>query len=355
MRRTAKRFLAGAWMVFLAGSLSPPFATAEAEEASRWKQAAQAVADLWRTDDGRNPKEIMRGRFVRDADLEHYGLTYDRRWERRAADKPLVVLLHGYNSTPQRNGALLKPLRKAGYPCAQFAFPNDHDLADSADLLAAELSELATRHPDRGVALLTHSMGGLVARECVENPALDPGNVNRLIMIAPPSQGTMLAHLAICADVWEHGLFRSRGGCLTRLKDSIVDGLAEAADDLQPGSPFLTRLNKRPRNPDVEYTMLLGTGGKLRERDVDAVRTALRKTVGKVPGLRTCTRKLDRRLAAMDEVIGGKGDGVVAIERALLPGVNDVVVLPFGHLSVAGEPKTPVVRQVHQELLERLK
>jgi hypothetical protein len=76
--------------------------------------------------------------------------------------------------------------------------------------------------------------------------------------------------------------------------------------------------------------------------------------VGKVPGLRTTVRKLDRRLGAMDEVIDGKGDGVVAIERALLPGVNDVVVLPFGHLSVTGPPRSRVVREVHREVLKRL-
>jgi pimeloyl-ACP methyl ester carboxylesterase len=352
MRRARVQFAAAVLVGLLAGSLAAP--VARADDASRWERATHAVIGLWRSDAGRDAKALVRERFVRSADLDHYGLTFDPGWERRAAEKPLVVLLHGYNSTPQRNGALLRPLRNAGYSCAQFAFPNDHELADSAELLADELAELAHEHPDRRVALLTHSMGGLVARECIENPVLDPGNVDRLIMIAPPNQGTMVAHLAVCADVWEHGLFRRGDGCITRLKDSIVDGLAEAADDLRPGSVFLTKLNKRPRNPNVEYSIFLGTGGKLREREVDAVRGAMRKTVGKVPGLRTTVRKLDRRLGRMDEVIDGKGDGVVAIERALLPGVNDVVVLPFGHLSVTGPPRSRVVREVHREVLERL-
>jgi hypothetical protein len=76
--------------------------------------------------------------------------------------------------------------------------------------------------------------------------------------------------------------------------------------------------------------------------------------MGRVPGLRTTARKIDDWLGDMDEVIAGKGDGAVAVERARLPGVDDVVVLPFGHQSVTGPPKTKVVRTVHRELLARL-
>jgi hypothetical protein len=139
------------------------------------------------------------------------------------------------------------------------------------------------------------------------------------------------------------------------LRDSIVDGLSEAADDLTPGSGFLSRLNARPRNADVQYTMFLGTGGKLREKEVDTARALLRKTTGRIPGFRTATRDLDRCLGDLDEVIDGKGDGAVAVKRALLPGVNDVVVLPFSHTSVTGEPRTAAVRNVHKEILVRLK
>lgn len=51
---------------------------------------------------------------------------------------------------------------------------------------------------------------------------------------------------------------------------------------------------------------------------------------------------------------GGKGDGVVAIKRALIPGVNDVVVLPFSHTSVTGAPRTAAVKAVHGEIMARL-
>ena len=89
-------------------------------------------------------------------------------------------------------------------------------------------------------------MGSLVARACIEDPLYDPGNVERLIMIAPPTHGTLIAHFAVGTDVWEHWLSRRDGGPWRRTRDSIVDGLGEAADDLCPNSDFLARAERPP-------------------------------------------------------------------------------------------------------------
>jgi hypothetical protein len=64
-------------------------------------------------------------------------------------------------------------------------------------------------------------------------------------------------------------------------------------------------------------------------------------------------------LSDIDELVEGKGDGVVAVERGRLEGVADTLVLPFGHLSVTGkaitgEPGSEVVLQVQAAILERL-
>jgi pimeloyl-ACP methyl ester carboxylesterase len=246
-------------------------------------------------------------------------------------------------------------VRAAGYPCASFAYPNDWDLSESATRLSSQLKAFAAKHPDQEVVLVTHSMGGLVARACVENSELDPSNVTRLVMIAPPSHGTLLAHLAIATDVWEHWIGRADGGCWARWRDSVIDGLGEAADDLQPGSPFLAELNARPRNPRIRYALLLGTGAGVSQDEVDWVRSALQKSSGRCPGIRGCTDKFDRLLEDMEEIVDGKGDGIVAVKRGRLEGVDDVVILPFGHLSCTGEPNSESVKQVQQELLGRLR
>jgi len=300
----------------------------------------------------------LRNRVWDDEDEAKYGLQLDKNWEEAAEQSPelpLVVIVHGFNSTPARNAAVMKPVRSAGYPCGSFAYPNDWDLRESAELLSRQLKAFAAEHPEQEVALVTHSMGGLVARACVENSELDPGNVERLVMIAPPSQGTLLAHVAIATDVWEHWIGRASGGGWTRWRESVIDGLGEAADDLKPSSPFLEELNARPRNPQVRYAVFLGTGASVSQREMDWIRSGLRKTSGRCPGLSRCTSKLDTLLADMEELVDGKGDGVVAVKRGRLEGVADIVILPFGHLSCTGKADSDAVRQVQRELLARLK
>ncbi|RIK83433.1 MAG: hypothetical protein DCC67_05895 [Planctomycetota bacterium] len=302
-------------------------------------------------------RQWLRERIVRAEDQSRYGLQCDEGWEAVAGaspEKPLVVLLHGFNSTPQRNEAVLTPIRAAGFPCASFAYPNDWELASSAALLSSALKSFQSAHPQQRVALVTHSMGGIVARACLETDGLDPANVDRLIMIAPPSQGTLLAHFAIATDLWEHWLNRADGGCWARWRDSVVDGLGEAADDLAPGSAFLTALNACPRNPRVRYTILLGASASFEEGEMEWIRSALQKTSGRCTGLRSCSRRVDALLADLEEIVDGKGDGVVAIKRGRLEGVDDIVILPFGHLSCTGKPDCEGVRQVQREVLARL-
>jgi hypothetical protein len=198
-------------------------------------------------------------------------------------------------------------------------------------------------------------MGGLVARACLEDKELDPGNVTRLVMIAPPTHGTMLAHIAVATDVWEHWLGRPDGGPWRRCRDSVIDGLGEAADDMVPGSTFLTDLNARPRNPNVRYAIFLGTCASVSEGEMKWMRTALQETGGNCPGLRDCTGRFDNLLSDMEELVEGKGDGVVALKRGRLNGVDDVLVLPFGHLTCTGPVDCDATRQVQEELLNRLR
>lgn len=296
----------------------------------------------------------LRERVYDPADDARYGLAVADDLSHFEETLPLVIQVHGFNSSCERNLAVIEPFQAAGFPCGGFAYPNDHSLAESAQRMSRELKSLARAHPYRQLVLVTHSMGALVARACIEDGALNPGNVDKLLMIAPPSQGTLVARFAVATDVWEHWLGRPEGDAWTRWRDSVVDGLGEAADDLLPGSPFLVELNGRRRNPLVDYTIFLGTDAAMKEAEMEWIRTSLRKTSGRVPGLRRCTQRLESTLAEMDELVQGKGDGVVAVKRGRLAGVDDVVILPFGHLSVTGPADSTAVRQVQQELLSRI-
>jgi hypothetical protein len=197
-------------------------------------------------------------------------------------------------------------------------------------------------------------MGCLVARSCVEDPLYDPGSVERLIMIAPPTHGTLVAHFAVGSDMWEHWLSRRSGGPWRRMRDSIVDGLGEAAYDLCPGSEFLCALNDRPRNPRVRYSVFLGTGARISDGQLAWIRESVCDQMAKLPGGAASAERLDSLLSDIDELVEGKGDGVVAVKRGRLDGVDDTVIMPFGHLAVTGQPRSNALRSVQRAVVERL-
>lgn len=358
MRLPSQRLLplAACALSLAACGLAPSPATAEEILESRLLASARTVAAEVADHSLRN---WVRDRLLNESDAERYGLQLDANWQdaAKAPNLPLVVLIHGFNSTPLRNAAVLAPIREAGFPTAAFTYPNDADISESADFLSRELKAFAAEHPDQQIALVTHSMGGLVARACVENAKLDPGNVARLVMIAPPTHGSMFAHVSFGTDVWEHWLTRRDGSPWRRWRDSVVDGLGEASDELVPGSPFLTQLNAQPRNPRIRYAIFLGTHAAVSARELDAVRWTLGKTA-RMKGVGRFATSIDNLAADLDELVEGKGDGVVALKRGRLDGVDDVVLLPFDHFSCTDDPGAgddDATRQLQTELLARLR
>ena len=221
-------------------------------------------------------------------------------------------------------------------------------------MLSAELKEFARTQPDRGIVLLTHSMGGLVARAIVEDPKLDPGNVRRLIMIAPTNGGSMLAHFAYGLDVAEYVGQRMRKQDASLFYARIEDGLAEARNDLKPDSPFLRKLNAGKSNPNVRYTVFLGSSAPLTEGELARLRQSIADPKGR--WLRFFGEKVRPWLADMDEVVDGRGDGAVAVKRGRLEGVRDTHVLKFSHVGVLYRPgNDDALNKLHQMILARLK
>ncbi len=249
-------------------------------------------------------------------------------------EKDIVLLIHGLNSRPEDVSAFIPLIEQAHLTAATFRYPNDQPIDQSSALLSDELKRIATKHPNRKVRLLTHSMGGLVARGAIETK-LDPGNVTQLIMIAPPNQGSALARVATFMDCYEFctSSHHRRSGVLV---ESVSDGLGEATADLAPHSVFLDRINHQKRNPDVRYTILIGTGGPMNEDEMNHIRKTVREYSDGNPFTRFLSSKLNDSLDGLDEVVQGKGDGVVSCDRAKLDGVADIVELPFSHAGILG-------------------
>ncbi|MBL8849543.1 MAG: hypothetical protein JNG89_07660, partial [Planctomycetaceae bacterium] len=252
---------------------------------------SEIVVSIRRGDDGAEPVLVIaidepgleqRTRDVRRAlrkragdGADRFGLRLDDGWKSRDPLLPVVILIHGFNSTPASLEGLHSAIRECGYPCGTFAYPNDGPLEESALLLADELRRFGEGFPERRVSLVAHSMGGLVARAALEDSELDPRNVRQLIMVATPNHGSQLACFPggpDCVDAFcrDHG-----HGVDDFFRNATIDGLDEAYEDMRPGSRFLQQLNARERNPAVKYSLLLGTGGPLTEEGLAELRSAV--------------------------------------------------------------------------------
>jgi pimeloyl-ACP methyl ester carboxylesterase len=283
---------------------------------------------------------------------QRFGLMFDDTAEDRT-DDPLIIGVHGFNGSASAIDAFLNPLRDAGFACGSFIYPNDQAIAESATLLAGELAGLARRQPNRRVALVTFSMGGLIARATIENPQLDPGNVEQLVMIAPPNRGSVCARFARGFDLYEHIAREKRFAPRGMLAASMLDGLGEARQDLCPDSHFLRQLNARKRNAAVRYSILLGEGGELSEEHVDRMVASIDKLEQKSTLARIFGPRLDRLRAEFGE-LSRKSDGFVTVARGRLDGVDDVETFSFRHIDRFDNLDDDRIRSLHAAIARRL-
>jgi hypothetical protein len=232
-------------------------------------------------------------------------------------------------------------------------YPNDQSISASAALLSRELKDFAKRNPKTKVTLVTYSMGGLVAREALENSKLDPGNVQQLVMVAPPTHGSSCARIVCSGDIWEHGVRGEHGGILNCVYACLEDGFGEARHDLKPDSPFLKRLNARKRNDHVRYSILLGTAGPFSPSELELAKKTVRKSAEASGFMKVIQPAVEKALDDLGDAVE-EGDGVVSISRGRLDGVPDTVLLAFSHWNVIDHPEAEAVASVHSEILKRL-
>jgi len=283
-----------------------------------------------------------------------FGLAWVKPVAELPPERPLVVLVHGFQSCSERTAGLCTALPAAGYATATFDYPGDQPIAESAQGLSNALRGLAKEFPRRKVTLIAFSMGGLVARATVEDPKLDPGNVSQLIQVATPNQGSQMATFGFAIKVWNQLADPAKKEVAARLFTAIEDGLCDASVDLLPDSAFLKELNARKRNPQVRYSLFVGTAAPLTPADLALLQKAWAETRAQNRFLRLLDPKSETLLADLDEVVNGRGDGAVAAKRAKLPGVDDTVVLECTHAEMLGEPGTPATRQLREEIFKRL-
>jgi pimeloyl-ACP methyl ester carboxylesterase len=333
--------------------LPPEISVKVVERSNDTQPALKLTVDRRRLRDrDRDVKRSLREKF--GTAERQYGLVLDEDWEARAPGRSVVVLVHGYNSTAKSLSGLHAELNQRGWPCALFDYPNDGPIDESGELLSEELRRFAEEHSDQPVAIVAHSMGGLVARVAIEDRQLDPGNVSQLIMIATPNQGSQMAHFAGGLECCEHLVLRRGEGAENLLKLSIADGLDEARSDLKPRSRLLRDLNARERNPKVRYSLLLGTQGPLTAGQLQELQSAVAAAAERNRIAQLLAPRVAGPLADMEELLDGAGDGAVAVKRGRLEGVDDTVLLPFSHLAVTRTLESETTRKLWDAILARL-
>lgn len=248
-----------------------------------------------------------------------------------AADSRLVILIHGLDSTPDYWQDLMPLLIAEGYAVAPLAYPNDQPLNDSSELLAREVARLRNQQPKLRMDIVTHSMGGIIARGYLEGGGYR-GGIERLVMLAPPNHGSCYSRFSMLSEVVEH--------CRLWQTDDkwswtwmVTDGLGEARNDIAPGSRYLADLNARPRRADVRYTILAGN----RSCGWRYAANVVRWSSACVPDCRW-GKPLENNLHNWAENIEsyvGSGDGLVPLANASLPGVDDLIIVPADHTTIA--------------------
>lgn len=294
-----------------------------------------------------------------------YGLDLPPQLQRLRPDLPLVVYIHGLNSRPEDLQTWVGDAQQAGLTCGTFRYPNDQALLSSAKLLSRDLKRLAKAQPARPVYLVTHSMGALVARAAVETPHLDPRNVQRLVMVAPPNHGSELARYKLPLDMFEYAVSSDRRAEAGLIRGAMADGWSEAVDDMRPDSQFLKDLNRRDRNARIQYSIFAGTAGLFTPDCVERFGETLSRPSWCRRWLRCewlncdvvgwAESSYDRRVLEVDEIYRGRGDGLVALRRARLAGVDDVVVGDFSHSALLRpDSRDAVHHRMRRLIVQRL-
>ena len=264
------------------------------------------------------------------------GLAFKRLPNAKNADAPVVVLVPGLLAQNDSMHAVEQAIASKGLSTATFGYSSVVGIHAAAGLLADELAKLRVVEPNRLVVLVTHSMGGLVARSCIENAATNPGNVSGLILIAPPNRGSAAAKLSASelaklfvvsrgvanADVADDGL--------RTIDDAIGGFFGVAKEELCPGSIALQKLgNARPEN-GIKYSIIAGTGGPVRAEMVELSLLLGGIFFSDQPDAKASLDQI-APLAKADEWTSGRGDGVVSVKSARLDGVDDFVTIEFAH------------------------
>ena len=208
------------------------------------------------------------------------GLSAPAGWPRPG--ETLAVVVHGINPVHSDLDPLAADLAQRGFRVLRFVYDDGQDLDRSAGELAGELRDLQAFAPKR-VAVVAHSMGGLVARRALSD-AHDLGEVPqryRLLTVASPFGGFRGANWARLDlgfgrdshdDLGTRARFIREPGDLIATADHVKVETDEAGQTLDGASDdAVARASQLQQHVDDQaarrYQLALGHVGSIRTAD----------------------------------------------------------------------------------------
>lgn len=194
----------------------------------------------------------------------------------------LVLLLHGMGRSTHLFQDMRRDLRAAGYEAVAVSYPSlTKDIAGHADQIEALLRGAEDVEE---VSFVTHSLGGLVVRDLLNRDGLwtDQRSLGRVVMLAPPNQGSALAEALAPVP-----FYRWIGG--------------PSAVEIAAGPPFA------PPPAGAEIAVIAG---------------------GTADG------------EGFNPLLDGNNDGIVTVAETDLAGASDRLTVPAIHTLIAAAPET---------------
>jgi pimeloyl-ACP methyl ester carboxylesterase len=245
-----------------------------------------------------------------------------------------VVLIHGLDDPGKIWMNLAPALESQGHRVWVMSYPNDQPVSESARLFAAELADLRAKSISP-IIIVAHSMGGLVSRQMLTDPAIDYNDqaisgqmpvVNSLVLVGTPNKGSELARLRGFTELRDQIARFSKGD--GHWLGGILDGAGEAKFDLLPNSRFLETLNARPHPEGVDILVIAGIATPWSEDEIDSLALSLKE---QAPD--NMSQMVNDLKGVLQSMTHGLGDGLVTVDSAQLEGIP-LVTVPGTHLTI---------------------